>query len=510
MKSRCHLPEPTTVRLLWFAACLGITWVAAAPFSANSVWRAGLAAAGAGCLYKGGLRIQSNRNRQRQQKQYLVFLQHLSGDLSAGTTLHAALMNSRLAMHSQLGAAAPVTRALENAIMDLHMQKNLRDVLSEIGNGIGLPEAKALFTVISSSLNLGHHVVHLVRDARDTAARMIGIENDTRAEQITVTVEAVCLSAMPFGMAWIFGGLTLAAPGSGRGPIANALLLLAFLISLGALYLSMHILNEPISDGAGSRRKKDSRLLRSNSVQKILSSPLFLSGILALEHQLPAFYVTEQKRMAAALNPGRNALQDTFGRRLLFAAALTAASLPPVLLGKLPWWLPLLLPPFAWFLSDSQLRTRHRKWEQSVERDLPMFLETLLRYLTCGETLLSGIRKTSDGGSGAALASVLRAMLHTLSNGQQLHQALTACAGRFSSLDIQTVFTLLAQYFQTGHPDILNALNIQKNACWQLYKKSRLQHYKTISTRLLLPMTLDLIAVMLLALTPALSIFTQF
>jgi len=69
--------------------------------------------------------------------------------------------------------------------------------------------------------------------------------------------------------------------------------------------------------------------------------------------------------------------------------------------------------------------------------------------------------------------------------------------------EAQAALLLMLRYDRSGGFETLQLLSMQSSACWSLYRSTMRKQMEQQSLRLLLPMTLDLLAVLLTALLPA-------
>jgi hypothetical protein len=69
--------------------------------------------------------------------------------------------------------------------------------------------------------------------------------------------------------------------------------------------------------------------------------------------------------------------------------------------------------------------------------------------------------------------------------------------------EAQAALLLIARYGRLGSSEILNLLSLQSSACWNLCRNAARKKQEREALGLLLPMTLDFICVLLVAMTPA-------
>jgi hypothetical protein len=76
--------------------------------------------------------------------------------------------------------------------------------------------------------------------------------------------------------------------------------------------------------------------------------------------------------------------------------------------------------------------------------------------------------------------------------------------------EIQAALLLMARYSRTGGQEILNLLQMQSASCWSVYRQSMRRQIEQQTVLLLVPMMLDLLAVIIIAMLPALLTLSTF
>lgn len=493
----------------------------ASPFSQDHLVRLILAAASAPIILRQVLVIIRARRMDKSRRSYLCFLQFFSGELSSGNSISRALISAAEAMPRQLGRTAPISRALLACSADLYMYRPLDEVLVSLGEAIGLSEAYGLFNTLTSATRIGSRAVHIVRDARDMAATLLSIEAESRSEQASTVMESATLLAMPFVIAFAFGGLFRSLQREGASSLITAILpATAFGLAILAIVLMTNVLfsagkrpKSTVKKGKRKLKEKKDRELGAALDRLATTAPMraLARRLLAL---LPAFYLTNLKALMSLEYKaiGEDELEVHIARRILIILLLTGIIALPIIAGKLPIPALLAAPLLGWALEEVSLRQKSVEARTMLNEDMPLFLETLLQYLLCGQVLRAAIENTLQifRDRNRPLPSILDEILRKSRAGQDLEKTITGFASRCQVIQIQSVFMLMGQFVHAGHSDILGSLKAQKQACWDIYKDSVRNKTKMLSGKLLLPMTVDLVSVALLAVQPALSVFMAF
>ena len=67
----------------------------------------------------------------------------------------------------------------------------------------------------------------------------------------------------------------------------------------------------------------------------------------------------------------------------------------------------------------------------------------------------------------------------------------------------QSALLLVARYDRLGTAEVLNLLQLQASSCWNLCRNAARKKQEREALGLLLPMTLDFVSVLMVAMTPA-------
>ncbi|MDD2213098.1 MAG: hypothetical protein PHR21_00935, partial [Oscillospiraceae bacterium] len=104
---------------------------------------------------------------------------------------------------------------------------------------------------------------------------------------------------------------------------------------------------------------------------------------------------------------------------------------------------------------------------------------------------------------------VISRILVRVSSGLPAGPELAALAARLSTPTAQSALMLLEQYERMGQPHILSRLSEQASRCWELLRNGMRKGAEQRAALLLIPMMLDLVAVILLAMAPSLDLLSQ-
>ncbi len=507
--------SPIFLIALWLIALAGM-FVLTGPFSSNSLIRAGLAASTAPLAVRSTRRVLDNMREKRDYQQYYYFLQSLSGDLSAGHSLTRALLNSADNAPNQFGEHSSLGKALQNAANHLRAQYSLRDVLTMLSQQISVTEAGVLFRTLAGADMLGNRIVFIIRDAKERTATLHDLEEEVRAEQHGQIMQGMILIAMPFVLAFLFRGLFASFSSQSVSLISSILMVVAFIIAaLSALVISALLFSTQKDE---NKPNKSSGLLRVID-RLTLTMPIQKMSELIFSH-LPAFYRNRQKHLIDfSFLPSQFQIEPDgidnrqieirfTGRKVVLMICLFISSLLLCIGRKLPWFALPLGAPIGWLLIDINLRESVKEYKKQLIEDTPLFLDIILQQLKMGVTLSNALTDSLRTLTTANRSLTIE--ISRLSRAQSMgmgRAALKKLAGRCQVTAVRTVFFLLEQYDKTGHQDLLNSLRRQKEISWNLYKDTYMRRVRELSGKLTLPMMMDLLSVVLIALSPAVSVF---
>ena len=193
----------------------------------------------------------------------------------------------------------------------------------------------------------------------------------------------------------------------------------------------------------------------------------------------------------------------------LFGGALDLGNLPGPGVG---WPAFLLLPVIFAVLQDQQVFSLRRRILDDDRLMYPVLLNLLSALLQAVISVHRALQiacaclrpqvrseKCRPAGLPADLESVHRQIQTGRPVDRVLEQLIDACP----LPEAQAALLLLLRYEQSGGADTIQLLALQSNACWSLHRSSIRKQLEQQNLRLLLPMTLDLVAVLVTALLPA-------
>jgi Flp pilus assembly protein TadB len=278
-------------------------------------------------------------------------------------------------------------------------------------------------------------------------------------------------------------GSTLLALAFGICTIACAMLLRFMSHEQGRKPFKSELAVNTASDG----RKNGTPLTR-------LAKKLFPASFITARHELfnelsvnPDYtyeqYLKKQVITGTAAFVLASAILISTGKNLLFAPAFTAAII---------------------LLGGYEIRSDVERKREDLMSDIPLFLCLISTLLESGMQLPKAISicaKAFDENKSLSLEiKNLRAMILS---GIPASDAIEKFSLRIQIPEAQAALLLVARYGRLGTSEVLNMLNLQSQACWNLCRNASRKRQEREALGMIIPMTLDFISVLMVAMTPA-------
>ena len=281
--------------LFYFLSAL-ILFQLSAPFAFHPLLRVCLALSAAPAPARSIRNLLFNLREKNLRDQYLFFLQSLSGDLSSGSSPAQAVLNAAAQAEHSLGKQAVLTRLLHRSRQLLLNQHPLSRVLEEFAEGLPLKEGKVLLFALAANEQLGEKAVVLIREAKERSAALRDLEAEARAEQFGQILQALCLTATPFVLAYLFEKMFLSFDSGPRTLPATLFMVTAFILATVAVGSAGHILFPPPKR---NKRPHDKSFL-TVFLDSLGAAPPVRAANRHLLNRLPRFYLSKQRQLIKA------------------------------------------------------------------------------------------------------------------------------------------------------------------------------------------------------------------
>ena len=158
----------------------------------------------------------------------------------------------------------------------------------------------------------------------------------------------------------------------------------------------------------------------------------------------------------------------------------------------------------AVYFTDKDLNDRIKKRQAAIQIDFPDFLNRLILLINAGLTLTVAWERAAAGGRKTGpLYDELKAALADIKSGKPEQRAYEDFARRCRCSEITRFVSFILQNLRKGNSEIVSILRVHANECWEMRKNAARRLGEEASAKMLLPMTLMLIAMLLIVGVPA-------
>jgi len=156
-------------------------------------------------------------------------------------------------------------------------------------------------------------------------------------------------------------------------------------------------------------------------------------------------------------------------------------------------------------LIHHEISQRVQKRRENLMDEIPLFLSMLVTLMQSGVLLPKAIDTCSEAfPDSSTLGNEIQIMKAQMLSGMSAGVAIESFSGRTSIPEAQAALLLASRYELTGGSEVLQLLALQSTACWSLCRNASRKKRERDALAMILPMMLDLISVLLVAITPAL------
>lgn len=438
------------------------------------------------------------RHAERARKEQCGFLfQVLLSRISIGDTLESAFPAAAREVGQTYGVRSSTAGALRDLTSDLGSRTPVAQAMTRFIRKLRCAEAETVFHALASSLFIGSGVMELLRTGQHMVAESLAMEDDVEAETAQRRTEALAIAAMPPVIAAMLRRLV---PGYldpvFSSPSGTWIMAGAYIAAALSAAMVLRIL-------AGLSRDRSLRR-RGSGKSRGSKSTLWIARYCC--KLLPTGYRIRLERaldLIGDVSPDR--LARYVGRKLLICAG-------GVVLGGLlyaaggSWTLIPGFPAVLAYLHDRDLFHASAEAKRNLLRHFPVFLGLMAAILHAGVSLSNALDlcvsslPDPEGPLGIEIAEI-RAGVRA---GRPAANGFDRLAARMAIPEIQASLSLIAQFERAGGRELISLLRMQVPTCWSLYRNAMRKRMEENAVRLLIPMTLDLLAVLAVTGLPAL------
>lgn len=504
-------------RIVWLGVSLGLTWLATGLYLRSLLLRLLIALPASFLLLLAWRRQQTGRQLLLSREQFKWFLELLLTRLSAGATLEHAISDTLPGLHQLLGSKSPFMTALCALDQQIKARRPLDRLLPFLAKQVRCPEAGYFFQLLPELQRTGSQIAPFVRQQLHMISEQLSLQQEIRAEAAQRRTEALLLAMMPFAMVLLLqSGFDDATRSALQQPAGIAGSAIACIIALSAAVLTICLMAMRPAQPAECLQLSYSRR-NPGRIQVFLRHALHR----LYREWLPAAYgarllqtliVLGREDPEQTVNQKQTVLQSYFVRKIrLICLSLLPASLICAAVSS-AWPAFLLLPVIFAVLQDQQVFSLRRRILDDDRLMYPVLLNLLSALLQAGISVHRALQIAcaclrpqipSEKFRPAGLPADLESVHRQIQTGQPVDRVLEQLIDACPLPEAQAALLLLLRYEQSGGADTIQLLALQSNACWSLHRSSIRKQLEQQNLRLLLPMTLDLVAVLVTALLPA-------
>jgi Flp pilus assembly protein TadB len=408
-------------------------------------------------------------------------------------------MCARPTLEKAFGSRSLMGTSLRRLEKSLAAHEPLSTSAVELCRRLDYIELLPVMHALSITRVVGTGVISILRNSCQMLSELIAVRSEVEANNAGKNAEAVLLCLMPFGITFALSSFTgdYMAPAQSK-PLGVMLMLLAFCIAVISCAFLFGLIGEKNTKSGmpivnQSSFSKLSRLA-SARLRKIAASTL------------PQSYLTRQYEIFSELSYKPDEMFEAMLLKIVVTTLVTTPLCIFVLFSlhySLLLAIPILL--FLLFLIHHDVRSQAQRRKETIMDEIPLFLSMLVTLMQSGVLLPKAIETCSaafpdSGIMGGELRIINAQMLSGISAGE----AIENFSSRTSIPEAQSALLLASRYESTGGAEVLGLLALQANACWSLCRNASRKKREREAVAMILPMMLDFISVLLVAVTPAL------
>ena len=441
-------------------------------------------------------KIYSN-NYRHMRTQLLVLLQVLTTSVSSGYSIEKSLLLIRPVIERTFGRRSMLLKPLINLENNLKLHVSLEESLNTFAKQIAFPETVPVFHALAISGEIGNNSLSILRSSCQMLSELNAVQGEIAASNAGKNAEAAILCAMPFGVTFALNYMSREYLDMARNTRTGSFLLA---LAFGVCTIACAMLLKFMSHEHGRKAYK-SELAVNLTSRQAYSTPLTK----LVKKIFPASFITARHELFNELSVNPDYTYEQYLKKQLLTGTVFLALSASILitLGKNPLFA-LFLTAALLLLGGFEIRSDVERKREDLMSDIPLFLCLISTLLESGMQLPKAISicaKAFDENKSLSLEiKNLRAMILS---GIPASDAIEKFSLRIQIPEAQAALLLVARYGRLGTSEVLNMLNLQSQACWNLCRNASRKRQEREALGMIIPMTLDFISVLMVAMTPA-------
>ena len=445
------------------------------------------------------VRILYGKRTATLRAQNKVLMQSLCTSVSDGYSIERAFLCARVDIEKAFGKHAAFAGALKDVEHQLQAHEPLDKCMTRFCHKLDYYETLPILHALSLQKTVGNQIITILRSSCQMLSELHAVASEVEANNAGKNTEAFLLLLMPFGITYMLsvtsGDYLSQAQSSGLGKILMAV---AFAIAIFSCTFLFSIIGEKPSKNRFSFRKIQQRVPAKwkNPIRKLALS-------------LPSTYTT---RVLEWCNEISFSSQETFDAFLYKTIVQLILCTFVFLIICIELGIPIILVLFLdmiilVFLHVDQQSVANKRRLILME-DLPIFISMLSTLLESGILLPKALQTCGYAfAEQSCLSQELNHVLHAIEGGVSAADALESFSHRISIPEAQSALLLAARYERSGGSEVLGLLRLQSSSCWALCRNASRKKRERVAFTMILPMMMDFVSVLLVAITPALNTF---
>ena len=441
------------------------------------------------------MKVFSGRYRNLRT-QLLVLLQVLCTSVSSGYSIERSLELVRPVIEHTFGRKSILLKPLINLENNLRMHVSIEESLTSFAKEIDFPETIPIFHALALSGRIGNNSLAILRSSCQMLSEMNAVESEIASLNAGKNAEAVMLCIMPFAITYALNSMSHDYLSMAKAtPTGSALLIAAFALCV----ISAALLFRFISHSASERkiRIKENKS-HNKGVRKYIWADLAIRC-------LPQNISSSRHELFSELSTDPKAAYNSFiVKQIISCSAVTVLSMLILKMSGKPVLLAAIAAVITIVLNNRDIHHEVELKREFLMKDIPLFMCLMSTLLEAGMQLPKAIEICSSAfEERPVLSHEIKNLRAMILSGLSASEAVERFSLRIQIPEAQSALLLVARYGRLGSSEVLNLLSLQASACWNLCRNAARKKQEREALGLLLPMTLDFICVLIVAMTPA-------
>lgn len=445
------------------------------------------------------VRVLYGKRTTTLRAQNKVLMQSLCTSVSDGYSIERAFLCARVDIEKAFGKRAAFSRALKDMEHQLNAHESLDRCVTRFCHRLDYYETLPVLHALSLQRTVGSQIISILRSSCQMLSELHSVASEVEANNAGKNTEALLLTMMPFGITYMLSVTSseYLAQAQNTG-IGKLLMTVAFVTAVfSCTYLFSLIGEKP------SRNNFSFSSIGQKTPEPIRKIARFLIP------NLPSIYTTRVYEWCNEISFSIHEAFESFISKCLFTLCI---STPLFLFLFFTLSIPI---PFVILADLLILILLHVDQQSQVSKrrlilmeDLPLFISMLSTLLDSGILLPKALQTCGYAFSNqSCLSQELGNITTMLEGGVSAADALEAFSHRVSIPEAQSALLLAARYERSGGNEVLGLLRLQASSCWALCRNASRKKRERVAFTMILPMMLDFVSVLLVAIAPALNTF---